>query len=125
MRLQKKSYSRVTLLDLLRRRRTNLSKFISDNGIVTIELLNSRCESMGVIPPSEDEFLKARGSKIPTCSSPSEGVVVVLPTEDILCTKEAASKHPFETSQEIASEPLEQQVDLSLKKKKKKDQTTI
>lgn len=78
MRLQKKSYSRVSLSDLLRRKRSNLKKFLTDTGIVTYGLLLARCDSMGVVPPSETEFLEAKGN--PTTheiSSPSEGIVVV------------------------------------------------
>ena len=47
---------------------------------MTYELLVSRCESMGVSPPSEEEFLSATGSqKMPTVSSPTEGLVVLDP----------------------------------------------
>lgn len=78
MRLQKKSYSRVSLTDLLRRKRSNLKKFLTETGIVTYELLLMRCESMGVVPPSASEFLAAKGNPVlHEISSPTEGVVVI------------------------------------------------
>ena len=49
MRLQPKSISKVTLLNLLRRKRSSLKQFLLNNGIVTYELLVSRCNSMGEI----------------------------------------------------------------------------
>lgn len=80
MRLQKKSLSRVSLLDLLRRRRTNLTKFLESSGIVTYEFLVVRCSSMGVIPPTEAQFLEAMGNHpTPVLSSPAEGIIVLEP----------------------------------------------
>lgn len=80
MRLLKKNISRVTLNDLLRRKRTTLSKFIKDNGIVTYDLLVNRCNSMGVVSPTEEEFNTITGNdKLYSVSSPTEGVVVLDP----------------------------------------------
>lgn len=82
MRLGKKSLSRVALLDLLRRRRTDLKRFLADNGIVSYELLVSRCSSMGVLPPDEAAFRNAMGNPaVPELSSPTEGIVIVAPSE--------------------------------------------
>ena len=78
MRLQKKSYSRLNLGDLLRRRRSTLRSFLDETGIVTYELLKIRCESMGVVPPPESDFNEAKGnSTIYSVSSPTEGIVVL------------------------------------------------
>jgi hypothetical protein len=80
MRLQKKSLSKVSLVDLLRRKRTTLSKFLSETGIVTYELLVNRCNSIGVLPPSEDQFMKVKGNPIThEFSSPTEGIIVLNP----------------------------------------------
>ena len=79
MKLQKKSVSKLALTDLLRRKRINLEKYLSDNGIISYELLTTRCYSIGVIPPTEDQFLKARGQKFYETSSPTEGIVVLNP----------------------------------------------
>jgi hypothetical protein len=80
MRLQKKSLSKVSLLDLLRRKRTNLTDYLGETGIVTYDLLVKRCNSIGLLPPSEDHFLKAKGYPIThEVSSPTEGIVVLEP----------------------------------------------
>jgi hypothetical protein len=78
--MQKKSFSRVALVDLLRRKRTNLQKFLHDSGIVTYELLIVRCNSMGVLPPTLLEFQSARGAGVlHEISSPTEGIIVLEP----------------------------------------------
>jgi len=81
MRLQKKSLSKIALLDLLRRKKSSLQKYLAETGIVTYELLVARCESNGLVPPAESEFLKASGrtTVAPCVSSPTEGVVVLEP----------------------------------------------
>lgn len=116
MRLQKKSLSRIALTDLLRRRRTNLENFLNDMGIVTYELLVSRCASMGVTPPPEEQFLKARGNQVThEISSPTEGIVVLNPPpaddtlEEILETDPSA-----ETTQQ------DLQIEVAPKKKRQK-----
>ena len=78
MKFQKNSVSKLALTDLLRRKRTNLVNYLTDNGIYSYELLASRCLSIGVIAPTEDQFLKARGTgSVCDISSPSEGIVVL------------------------------------------------
>lgn len=85
MRLQQKSISKVNFLDILRRRKTNLSKFLDETGIVSYNLLVTRCNSMGVNPPTEKQFLEAKGEQTtPEVSSPAEGVVVLTPPEIIV-----------------------------------------
>lgn len=77
MRLQKKSYSRINLIDLLRRRRSTLKNFLDETGIVSYELLKIRCESMGVVPPTESEFNEVKGNPlVHSVSSPTEGIIV-------------------------------------------------
>lgn len=105
MRLQKKSYSRVSLLDLLRRKRSNLRKFLLENGIVTYELLSARCDSMGVVPPGIEDFIAARGSVIPEFSSPREGVVVMLPDQE---TSNELFKE-ISSDVVVVSDPLEEE----------------
>lgn len=65
----------ITLESLLRRRKTNLEKFVETQGITTYELLVERCARMGVSPPKKSTF----ESLVPpvTVSSPAEGVVVI------------------------------------------------
>jgi hypothetical protein len=98
MRLQKKSISKVSLTDLLRRRKTTLSNFLEETGIVTYELLVERCSSSGVLAPSLADFLSARGSSnLHTTSSPTEGVVVLNPPDEVKMTSETGSANviPF------------------------------
>jgi hypothetical protein len=90
MRLHDRSLSKISLLDTLKRRRTNLKKYLSDAGIVTYELLVKRCESMGLIPPTEEEFEKSSGTNSMKISSPSEGIVVLDPPR---LTEEHSGKH--------------------------------
>jgi hypothetical protein len=66
----------IRLADLLRKRKTNLKKFLSSSGIVAYVTLIQKCEKMGVSPPTEEEFKAAVG---PVASSPQEGVVVLDP----------------------------------------------
>jgi len=66
----------IRLVDLLRKRKTNLKQFLSSSGIVAYVTLLQKCEKMGVSPPNEEEFKNASG---PIVSSPQEGVVVLDP----------------------------------------------
>lgn len=77
MRLNKRSISKVSLADVLRRRRRSLQQFLTENGIVTYELLVARCSNMGISPPTHEEFATVTGGVVPKVSSPTEGVVVV------------------------------------------------
>lgn len=118
MRLQKKSLSRIALTDLLRRRRTNLENFLNDMGIVTYELLVSRCASMGVTPPSEEQFLKARGNQVThEISSPTEGIVVLNPppVDDTL-------EEPLESDPAAETTQQDLHVEVASKKKRQRRQ---
>ena len=76
LKYQKKSL--IGLEDLLRRRRSNLKKFILERGISTYQSLNEVCGRLGVKVPSLESFEAA----VPTyVSNPAEGVVVVPPLD--------------------------------------------
>jgi hypothetical protein len=110
MRLQQKSLSRLTLESLLRKKRTNLENFLKDTGIVAYDTLVNRCNSIGVLPPEREDFLKAMGNPlIHEYSSPTEGIIVLNPQEEI-----ETSKNIEVLSEEDAS------VSENPKKKKKK-----
>lgn len=84
MRLHNKSLSKLSLINLLRRKRSDLKRFLAESGITTYETLKVRCSSLGVSPPSQQEFNDALGvSEIPNVSSPTEGVVIVESTSDV------------------------------------------
>jgi len=66
----------IKLVDLLKKRKTNLKQFLFSSGVTTYVTLESKCNSMGVSPPSREEFREAAGEIV---SSPQEGVVVLDP----------------------------------------------
>lgn len=110
MRLQKKSLSKLNLTDLLRKKRSNLENYLKETGIFSYELLVSRCNSIGVVPPTESDFLKIRGNNpTPTVSSPTEGIVVLEPAES-----EISENSENDSSTEEMLHP-----ELALKKHKK------
>jgi hypothetical protein len=86
MRLNKNTFSKVSLLSVLKRKKISFQKYLDENGIVTYGLLVSRCNSMGMVPPTENEFLELTGRKhdeTPKVSSPAEGVVILEPPQII------------------------------------------
>lgn len=66
----------IKLVDLLKKRKTNLKKFLETYGIVAYSTLQQKCDSLGVSPPSEQEFKENVNS---SASSPQEGIVVLDP----------------------------------------------
>jgi len=66
----------IKLSDLLRRRKSDLKKFVNDLGISTYDALKENCTRIGVQPPLEDEWLKVRDDFV---TSPTEGIVVIDP----------------------------------------------
>lgn len=76
VKYQKKSL--IKLENLLRRRKTTLSKFLQERGITTYQALESVCSRLGVVTPSTEAF----NACVPTyVSDPSSGVVVVPPLD--------------------------------------------
>ena len=100
----------ITLESLLRRKKSNLARFIEASGVTTYELLVERCNRMGVNPPERRAF----ENLVPPAhvSSPTEGVIIVeAPTETISeMTGETTSDLP------ILSDPFPQET----KRKKRK-----
>lgn len=125
MRLNKKSLSKVTLSDLLRRKKTNLESFLQETGIVTYELLRSRCGSIGVVPPTEEEFLRVKGNPVThEVSSPMEGIVVMNPPQDRAEETNSFSEVEVQSQDSEETVLLSSLEDASKKKKKKKETTT-
>lgn len=84
MRLQSRSYSKINLINLLSKRKKTLKIFLKEVGITTYELLKNRCQTMGVQPPTEEEFNQAIGNHgLPDVSSPAEGVIVLTPAVEV------------------------------------------
>jgi hypothetical protein len=70
----------LKLAALLKRRKMTLKQLLNEFGITTFDALVNRCQRMGVVPPSLDEFNAASGNtneSLPTVNNPSEGIVVV------------------------------------------------
>lgn len=76
----------IKLIDLLKKRRITLQKFIKDSGMNSYQTLLSKCEKMGVSAPGEAEFREAVGGIF---SSPQEGVIVLEPPD---LTKDSGEK---------------------------------
>lgn len=116
MRLQDRSYSKVTLSDLLRKKKKTLKQFLDEIGIVSYELLKTRCQAMGVQPPLEQDFNTAMGNPLlPETSSPTEGIVVLTSTEEKL-VQSSVDSIPVESFL-TDSLPLESKIN-GVKKKK-------
>jgi hypothetical protein len=110
MRLQEKSLSKLTLDSLLRKKRSTLESFLKETGIVTYETLETRCRSIGVVPPEREQFLRAMGNPVVhEYSSPTEGIVVLNPLED--------SKEITDVGNDV---PNSEELSTNIKRKKKK-----
>jgi len=122
----------IRLVDLLKKRKTNLKEFLNSSGISTFVTLQQKCEKMGVSPPSESDFFEAVGNII--TSSPQEGVVVLDPPVllkdtgekvlvDEIKTEVSSSNLPV-VEPEKEEKPAETQV-FSHKTSKKRRETNV
>jgi len=75
--MKQKTTPKIKLNDLLRRRKMNLKQMLDEHGITTYEGLLIRCDRMGCLPPTEDEFFAAEPRSF--VNNPVEGIVVVDP----------------------------------------------
>lgn len=103
MRYKIKGQQPLSLFDLLKKRKITLSKFTKDFGITAYVTLANKCKSIGVTPPSEEQFNLALGGVF---SSPQEGIVVLDPPS---LTKEDGHKvlvDEFVQSQDLSPEVI-------------------
>jgi hypothetical protein len=87
-RIYVKNLPRLKLSDLLRRRKMTLRALLDELGITTYEGLVARCERMGVLEPTREEFLVVMPEVV---NSPPEGVIVLEPApvvEDVVVVTE-------------------------------------
>jgi hypothetical protein len=106
----------INLNNLLKKRKTTLSKYLSSYGIFTYTALEERCKKMGVSPPSKEEFDKVVTT---TVTVPQEGVVVLDPPAII---KESTGKKIDEPVEETPLvDAVTETVDSKSKKKQKKE----
>lgn len=76
MHVRIKNLPKLSLSDLLRRRKMTLHQFINESGIVAYGALLERCSAMGVQAPSEEDYHKVVPVQV---SSQQDGVVVIEP----------------------------------------------
>ena len=131
-RFKVKKLPPIKLVDLLKKRKTNLKQFLTSYGIVSYNTLLSKCDSMGVSPPSEKDFKETLGAAA-EASSPQEGVVVLDPpkllkelTGEKILVDESNDFHLVEVQvipeSETTVEP-EQHVEETKSSKKKRDKS--
>lgn len=118
MRLHQRSLSKVSLMDILRRKKKTLKNFLNDTGIIAYETLLERCSSMGVMAPDIELFNETVGKKSEiefSASSPTEGIVMLEPP---LIVEENTGK--FETFEELDPPSIEVEIITRQERKKKK-----
>lgn len=110
----------IRLVDLLKKKKTNLKSFISNSGIAAYQTLLQKCNKMGVSPPPEEEFKTALGDVV---SSPQEGMIVLDPpklvkenTGEAILVDDMGNIHTMSLSNDSENKKK------SFKKKKKKTQ---
>lgn len=93
-----KNLPQLTLLNLLRRRKTSLNQLLTEFGISTYDGLCTWCHRLGVIAPSNDEFLRAF-PQTTSINNPMEGMIVLEPVKVI---EEQSGHEVIEVQQEVA-----------------------
>jgi hypothetical protein len=128
MYYQIKGLPPIKLVDLLKKRKTNLKDFLKNVGIVSYQTMLTKCSKMGVAAPSEEEFFEALGGRM-NYSSPQEGLVVLeSPVAEEIPAVEEKSKDEGLTQNFVPSPPVEQKFEdinkefVGFQKKKKKQQ---
>lgn len=120
-----KNTPQISLLDLLRKRRTNLKSFIKEYGMTTYAGLTERCRKLGVSPPTESIFQESLGGKF---SSPQEGLIVLDPPDLIKDSGEKIKVDSFvdheSPSEEAERAPVAFSTSNKNSKKSKRNWTT-
>jgi hypothetical protein len=94
MKYHIKNVCHLTLLKLLKRRRTTLRKFLDEQNITNFESLKRKCINIGVEWPDEETFNKTQ-PKIVT--NQSEGIIVI---ESPVIVQESSGKEEQELIEE-------------------------
>ena len=100
----------IKLQDLLKKRRMPLKDFLKNTGIATYPTLLQHCESIGVSPPSEEDFKLALGEPV---SSPQEGFIILDSPDLIKDSGERIKVDNFVTSIKLPVEDPPQPEDQS------------
>lgn len=78
MQVKIKNMPNLSLLALLKRRKTTLKKYVDELGLHTYTSLTSHCDSLGVSSPTQEQYKQAMPDVV---SVPEEGVIVLPPTQ--------------------------------------------
>lgn len=77
-RIKLQNVPRLKLTDLIRRRKSTLSVYMRERGIVTHQGLTEECARIGVATPTLEEFDAAKfEARLMDVNSPREGVVIL------------------------------------------------
>lgn len=107
-----KNAPKITLVDLLRKRKLTLKNFLLSHGLHAYQALLDTCNSMGVKPPLESEFNEAFPQKV---TSQQDGIVVIEP--QVVIEHIDLQETPIESLQTIDTSGKQKQ-----KKSKKQDE---
>lgn len=105
MKITVKNIARLSLFDLLKRRKTKLEFFVSEMMISSYDALVSHCEMLGVQPPTVEECLDLFQVKQPS-----------LPQEEVIVSPSVSEQE----TQEYSSLQEEENLPPTTKEKKKK-----
>lgn len=113
-----KNVPKIKLIDLLRKRKLTLHKFVTDAGISCYTSLLERCHTLGVLPPTEVEYT----SLFPiTVTSQDDGIIIVGEHVDLDVIR--IENEPTEIeSLETALEEHDATIDDRKKKKKRREE---
>ena len=114
MKYQKKSL--IKLEDLLRRRKSNLKKFLQDRGITNYTALEQVCSRLGVLPPTPAAFEVVMPSHV---SDPASGVIVVPPL-DVIHESTGERENSDETFEPVSTFAALSDDSIPLRKRQKK-----
>ncbi len=103
MHIQIKNKAKLTLANLLKRRRITLKQYMKDVGITSYPALVRHCENQGVDPPAENDYRK----NAELVTDPSEGLIVLEPEFD------ENSDVDTETKQEVKARKRRKKIDIA------------
>lgn len=115
-RIVLKNQPKLTLMDVLHRRRTTLANLLNELGLTTYTSLVGWCARMGVVAPTHELFLSAF-PLAPVVNSASEGVVVLRALDEI-----DETQHQAEHAEDPV--PATQQACATVTKKRRQQKET-
>lgn len=128
MKVTIKNLPKLSLKDVLRRRKMTLRNHLDEFGITTYDGLMNRCNRVGILPPTKEEFLEAYPDE--PVNNPQEGIVV-LDVQPQIATTTTPTDDSKDSEYEVGSwideplitheqTPIDNNFDDSSKKKSKR-----